>query len=318
MRKMACVLLALLLCAPAASGCAEEEGGMEAIINFRKAPFGYEEMTAAVKRLNAETGVILRALTYRFYDAGSNVALELGRAEKTTGSMKAARDTFTVETEEKSGYRYLLYRPKHAEEGGEGWPLVIFLHGIGERGDDPYAIANEGLPKYLRAVDDFPMLVVAPQCARDSHWVEDREEAESMHEINRLQIFVNEIMAQYPVDARRVYLTGLSMGGRGTWKLACQMPGVFAAIAPICGRADAYDIAALQHVGIWMFHGLNDSTVPFDYAVHTAKRLLAAEHADWRFTVYPQAKHDAWTQAYQTPELYQFLLRHSLPEAETK
>jgi predicted peptidase len=190
---------------------------------------------------------------------------------------------------------YLLYLPKgYAEK--PSWPLVLFLHGAGERGNDLELVKKHGPPKLIAEGKEFPFIVVSPQCGRDRWW-----------EPFDLKVLLDEIVEKYKVDQDRVYLTGLSMGGFGTWALAEYQPKRFAALVPICGGGDTMVARRIAHIPAWVFHGAKDTTVPPDRSVKMVEALKKAG-ADVKFTLYPEANHDSWTESYANPELYRWLL----------
>ncbi|HTE83166.1 MAG TPA: prolyl oligopeptidase family serine peptidase [Dehalococcoidia bacterium] len=193
--------------------------------------------------------------------------------------------------------RYLFYEPEDAvsAEGGR-LPLLLSLHGAGERGDDPDLLLLHGIPKRLSEREDLPFVVVAPQCPADERWAADS-----------LARFLDEVERGSPIDPDRIYVTGLSMGGSGTWSLALAQPHRFAAIAPICGRGDPTQVSVLRHLPVWVFHGARDPLVPLTRSEEMVDALRQCG-GDVRFTVYPDADHDSWTQAYATSELYRWLL----------
>ncbi|NLF01455.1 MAG: prolyl oligopeptidase family serine peptidase [Anaerolineales bacterium] len=196
---------------------------------------------------------------------------------------------------------YLLYLPSGYGGGAQQtWPLILFLHGMGERGDDLEAVKTHGIPKELDRMADFPFIVVSPQCPEDTYWPQ---------ETAALTMMLDDVMARYPVDRSRVYLTGLSMGGFGTWALAAIHPERFAAIAPICGGGDPQWASALKDIPVWAFHGAQDDVVPL---IRSEEMVRALEQAgsQVRFTIYPELGHDAWTVTYQNPELYAWFLSH--------
>jgi predicted peptidase len=205
---------------------------------------------------------------------------------------------------------YLLYLPKgYGEDAKKQWPLILFLHGVGERGTDPWLVAKHGVPKIDTTLPDFPFLVVSPQCAPDDKWSDEL-----------LLALLNEVEAKYSVDRHRVYLTGLSMGGFGTWSLGLHHPERFAAIAPLCGGGDlitpfvsAMDQKeALASLPIWAFHGAKDPVVPLAESqrmVDALKNRFGVR--DVKLTVYPDAQHDCWTQTYANPDLYAWFLLHA-------
>lgn len=198
---------------------------------------------------------------------------------------------------------YLLYLPEEYESSGETqWPLVLFLHGMGERGDDVMTIKKHGLPK-LADQRKFPFVIVSPQCPPHTYWTA---------EIDGLKALVEEIADRYRIDRKRIYVTGLSMGGFGTWELASSYPNLFAAIAPICGGGTAAKAAALKDVPVWAFHGAKDDVVPLSASEKMVQAVNAAG-GNAKLTVYPDLDHDSWTVTYDNPELYEWLLKRVRP-----
>lgn len=180
------------------------------------------------------------------------------------------------------------------------WPLILFLHGSGERGYDIEDLMNNGLPRNVDVQPNFSAIVIAPQCSPDEWW--------SPPELND---FLDRVEAKYRVDASRVYLTGLSMGGYGAWSLAVDSPGRFAAVVPICGGGDPEDVERIKNVPIWVFHGGKDPTVPIQRSQEMVDALKKIG-GNVKFTVFPEAGHDSWTEAYAMPELYDWLLKQRL------
>ena len=191
--------------------------------------------------------------------------------------------------------KYLLYLPKDYRQK-PSWPLVLFLHGIGERGNDLQLVKKQGLPKLLAAGMEFPFIVVSPQCPND-HWWEPLE----------LKTLLDEVVEKYKVDRDRLYVSGLSMGGFGTWALAAYQPDRFAALAPICGGGEPLWAARFARVPTWVFHGAKDPAVPLERSRQMVEALKRAG-GNVKFTVYPEAQHDCWTETYANPQLYQWLL----------
>ncbi len=190
---------------------------------------------------------------------------------------------------------YLLYLPNDYDQV-ESAPLLLFLHGAGERGSDLERVKLHGPPKLIAAGKEFPFIVVSPQCPGDRWWKPDD-----------LSALLDELVEKYKVDKDRIYVTGLSMGGFGTWGLAASAPNRFAAIVPICGGGDPSTARRLARIPIWVFHGAKDPVVPLS----ASERMVdAVEEAggNVKFTVYPEAGHDSWTEAYNDPELYKWLL----------
>jgi predicted peptidase len=201
---------------------------------------------------------------------------------------------------------YWLHLPaSYTAESGTRWPLILFLHGMGERGDDLKLVKLHGIARVIENQPDFPFITVSPQCPDTVLWAPD--------ELDHLNALLDEVSARYAVDTNRVYLTGLSMGGFGTWHLAARFPERFAAIAPICGGGPVERAQRLRHVPIWAFHGALDDIVPLraSEAMVTAVR---AAGGNAQFTVYPEANHDSWTAAYDNPALYTWFLEHTTAE----
>jgi predicted peptidase len=144
---------------------------------------------------------------------------------------------------------YLLYLPKDYEKQAS-WPLVMFLHGAGERGDDLELVKVHGPPKLIKQGKEFPFIVISPQCPKDKWW-----------EPVELTALLDDVIKKHKVDQDRIYITGLSMGGFGTWRLAAFIPKRIAAIAPICGGGDAISVRAIKHIPTWAFHGAKDEVV---------------------------------------------------------
>ena len=183
---------------------------------------------------------------------------------------------------------------------------MLFLHGAGERGSDINAVKRHGIPKLAEEGRHLPFIAVSPQCPEHSTW---------SLEAHDVMVLLDEVIRSHAVDTNRVYLTGLSLGGYGTWHLATLHPHRFAAIAPICGGGVGLygfpeRVCALKDVPVWAFHGAKDPVVPLE---ESAKMVRALKECggDVRFTVYPEAEHDSWTETYENPELYEWLLSHS-------
>ncbi len=199
---------------------------------------------------------------------------------------------------------YLLYLPVDYGKDDKKWPLILFLHGKGERGNNIEVIKKQGPPKMIAQGKSFDFIVVSPQCPNDLWWPEQTDV---------LITLLDEIEAKYRVDTDRVYLTGLSMGGFGTWTLAIEYPNRFAAIAPICGGSEQYLGYRLKKVPVWAFHGAKDNVVPL---IRSQEMVNAVKKTggDAKLTVYPEAEHDSWTETYNNPELYQWFLSHKISD----
>ena len=137
-----------------------------------------------------------------------------------------------------------------------------------------------------------------PQCPITSGW-----------RPAQLKILIDEITSAHNVDISRLYCTGISMGGYGTWRLACSFPDLFAAILPICGGGDSSKVDKIKHLPIWNFHGEDDDIVPLTESEVMVNALIKIG-SNVKHTVYPSVKHDSWTITYDNPEIYKWLLQH--------
>jgi len=190
---------------------------------------------------------------------------------------------------------YLLYLPKDYDTK-ESWPLVLFLHGSGERGDDLELVKKHGPPKLIGEGKGFPFIVVSPQCPKSQSW-----------EPLELTALLDEVTRTQKVDQDRIYVTGLSMGGFATWELAALTPNRFAAIAPICGGGEPYWTRRFKHLPTWAFHGARDTGVPVERTQEMVD-ALTKNGGTPKLTIYPEAEHDSWTETYNNAEFYEWLL----------
>jgi len=210
---------------------------------------------------------------------------------------RQAPQTFEKQIVKNIRLNYLLYLPEdYGKEAGKKWPLLLFLHGAGERGSDIEKVKVHGPPKLIAAGKSMPFIVASPQCPEGSWWTPEP-----------LKALLDDLMARYAVDPDRVYCTGLSMGGFGTWSLATEYPALFAAIAPICGGGQPFMTRRITHVAVWVFHGAKDPVVPVRLSQEMVDALKAAG-GNVKLTIYPEANHDSWTETYNNPEFYAWLL----------
>jgi predicted peptidase len=194
-------------------------------------------------------------------------------------------------------YDYLLFLPQRYETQAQ-WPTILFLHGAGERGSNLEYVKRQGVPKIVEEQPDFPFIAVSPQCPRGQYW-----------SVASLGYLLDEAIASYRVNPDRLYLTGISMGGYGTWRLAAAQPQRFAAIAPICGGGNPGEACNLKNLPVWAFHGARDTVVPLSESEEMVEAVRACG-GNVKFTVYPEAGHDSWTQTYNHPELFDWFLKH--------
>lgn len=211
-------------------------------------------------------------------------------------------DVFARTVTKEIRMNYLLYLPKDYGQTDKAWPLILFLHGAGERGDNIELIKKHGLAKLAEEGREFEFIIVSPQCPQEDWWPSLTED---------LMLLVEDISQKYRVDSKRMYITGLSMGGYGTWSMIIKYPEMFAAASPICGGGDTVLARfRLDKMPIWVFHGAKDSVVPLQKSEEMVEALKKAGNPEVKFTVYPEAAHDSWTQTYNNPELYQWFLKH--------
>jgi predicted peptidase len=225
-------------------------------------------------------------------------------ADETPAAGQQHPQTLEKEITVKVKLHYLLYLPKGYDKNDKAWPLMLFLHGAGESGEDLNKVKTHGPPKLVEQKGkNFPFILVSPQ-SPEFGW-----------NVDALNALLDEVEARYRVDKDRVYLTGLSMGGFGTWALAAAHPERFAAIAPICGGGKPRDAKRLKDLPIWVFHGAKDNVVSPKRSEEMVKALKDVG-ADVKYTLYPDAGHDSWTATYNNPELYKWLLEHKRSRAQ--
>lgn len=199
--------------------------------------------------------------------------------------------------------KYVLFVPTDYD-GKRKFPLILFLHGAGERGDDGLKQVGVGLPTAVMASPSkWPFLILIPQCPDGKRWDESQESS--------LLGMLAETKKKYKVDGERVYLTGLSLGGYGTWFLGARHPEMFAALAPICAGGDPATLTTLKSMPVWAFHGEADPTVPIERGKAMADAAKAAD-ADVKWTTYPGVGHNSWDKAYREETLGDWLLTHTI------
>jgi predicted peptidase len=195
--------------------------------------------------------------------------------------------------------KYLLYLPEDfGKEPGKKWPVILFLHGAGERGDNLELVKKHGPPKRISEGRKFPFIVVSPQCPANDWWSTEK-----------LFHLLDEIESKYEVDRGRVYVTGLSMGGFASWNMGMEQPERIAAIAPICGGGEPVLAWRYRSLPIWAFHGAKDTVVPLRRSEEMVEAVQKAG-GDVKLTVYAEAEHDSWTETYDNPDLYDWFLSH--------
>jgi predicted peptidase len=204
--------------------------------------------------------------------------------------------------------RYLLFLPStYSQADGRQWPLILYLHGSTERGNDVDMVRRNGLPAYLPQQPGFPFVVVSPQLfAGKDHW-----------DPNELKEFLASVVARLHVDRDRIYMTGWSLGATGTWETAKRFPRLFAAIAPVAGDADTRQASLLRGIPIWVFHGAEDANVPVSQSINMVEALRDCG-AEVRFTLYKDYRHDSWIPTYSNPALFQWFLQQRASHAGSR
>ena len=211
---------------------------------------------------------------------------------------------------------YSLFLPKdYKSSESKSWPLILFLHGSGERGANLWLTTTHGPTKFIEKNPDFPFILITPQCPEGRKWSDDI-----------VLGILDQVIDKYNVDTNRVYLTGLSMGGYGTWSLATTYPERFAAVAPICGgegniglvlsMMDKTKAPALKKLPVWAFHGGKDNVVAIEESERMVKLFKKIGNTNINLTVYPEATHNSWTETYNNPALYRWFLKQELQPAK--
>ena len=219
-------------------------------------------------------------------------------------------EKFTWKIAHAAEMSYLIYLPPGYDvKSTQRWPLMLFLHGAGERGTQVQRVAIHGPLSLVKQGTNFPFIIVAPLCPAGQLW-----------ENEPLLQLLDRLTEKHAVDTNRVYLTGLSMGGYGTWKLGLQHAERFAALAPICGGGSMIDVLLgtrhkkgepLKSLPVWAFHGAKDDVVPVDESERMVKRMQKLGATNVTLTIYPEARHDSWKEAYADPKFYEWLLKQS-------
>ena len=202
-------------------------------------------------------------------------------------------------------YKRIVTLPhEYAKKSDEKWPMIVFLHGSGERGDDLDMLKNKGPLGYIHKDKGhpFPFILVTPLCPNGEWWNPDK-----------VALLIDKIEAKYRVDPKRIYVTGLSMGGYGSFEFAATYPQRVAAIASLSGGENPAIAERLKTVPTWIFHGSDDPVVRTQYSVDIADKMKAVGATEVKLTIYPGVGHEKWDMTYDNPELYAWFLQHSLP-----
>jgi predicted peptidase len=204
-----------------------------------------------------------------------------------------------------SRLNYLLHIPEgYGTEIGKKWPLIVFLHGLKQRGNKISVIAHVGLPKMITALRDFPFFVISPQCPLRTFWDRPKTAVKVKETIDR-------VVGDYDIDTGRLYLTGYSMGGYGTWYIAALYPDLFAAIIPICGGGNVETAKKIAHIPTWVFHGKKDSVVSIKKSYKMVDALEIAGSKSLKYTFYPRHGHNCCDATYSNTQVYKWMLMNS-------
>lgn len=196
-------------------------------------------------------------------------------------------------------FRYFEYLPPdYGKDPGRRWPLVLFLHGAGERGTDLNKVLKYGPPRLVSEGRRYDFILIAPQCPPVYGW-----------RIDDLEVLLEAVTASRAVDPDRLYLTGVSMGGIATWEWLIRRPQWFAAAAPVCGAGDEKLARRTRPTPVWAFHGALDGIIPLEASQEMVAAFKEAG-GEARLTVYPDVAHESWERAYDDPTLYEWLLAH--------
>ena len=217
------------------------------------------------------------------------------------GEVTAQMSAHRVIVERDQPMNYLLYRP---EKTGEPLPLVVFLHGGGESGDNIELVKTHGPPKLIEAGKEFPFYLFAPQNPYKRGLWDDR----------MVNYMVDELIDSLNIDTKRIYLTGLSRGGNGIWRMAINNPGKYAAMISICAAAiPMFYLNRVANLPVWFFHGEQDTVIPVQQTI-TAYGKMKIVNEKTRITLYPDAGHDSWTKTFENPSIYDWLLSQHLDD----
>jgi predicted peptidase len=235
----------------------------------------------------------------------------------TPGARAAGLEDLLEARTFKDGERSLPYRLLKPEkvEKGKKYPLVVFLHGAGERGDDNKAQLRHGVKEFASEANrkKYPCFLIAPQCPKDGFWSNAKfrpapvKMGKGPSASGKLVLgLIESLRKELPIDDSRIYITGLSMGGFGTFDLMCRHPDLFAAGAPICGGGDPEACEKIAKVPLWAFHGDKDTAVPHSLTVAAIEAMKKAGGSP-KYTEYPGVGHDSWTRTYADPKVMEWL-----------
>lgn len=206
----------------------------------------------------------------------------------------------TSKPSKKPVYNYLVYVPEsYGSDKNKNWPLIIYLHGKSAGGNNLNKVKSYGLPFFIDRGLKLDAIVICPQCPSGKNWTTD----------NWFTPLYNELLEKYTIDTTRIYLTGMSMGGFGTWDLGIKYPNRFAILMPLCGGGKPHEVCAIKNVPTWVFHGSEDTRVPIRRSDEMVKALRNCG-GNPKYTVLKGKGHDIHRQ-YADPELYQWMMQYT-------
>lgn len=213
-------------------------------------------------------------------------------------AMPHQEDRIETEGEKGKSLDYLIAVPDAHDKEGDAVPVLLFLHGAGERGNDLSKLKKHGPPKMVENGHDFGAIVVSPQCPKGTWWTAHTDV---------LVALLDKIEREYNVDKKRIYLTGLSMGGYGTFALAAKQPERFAAAVPICGGGKDEQAKRLTKLPMWVFHGDADRVIPVKESTRMVELMNKADGKNAKLTIYKGVGHNSWDKAYGDDAMWKWL-----------
>ncbi|MEO0476344.1 MAG: prolyl oligopeptidase family serine peptidase [Planctomycetota bacterium] len=210
-----------------------------------------------------------------------------------------------IEIKETKSLDYLIALPKDYDKDGDAVPLLLFLHGAGERGKDLNKVKVHGPPKMVEKGHDFGAIVVSPQCPKDTWWTDHTDV---------LLALIDKAEKEHNVDKTRIYVTGLSMGGYGTFALTAAAPERFAAAVPICGGGTRTQAKKISKLPMWVFHGDADKVIPVEESTRMVEAMNQLNGEQAKLTIYKGVGHNSWDRAYGDKTMWKWLFEQKRGE----
>ena len=208
----------------------------------------------------------------------------------------------SLKVSEEVAIPYLQYLPENFDaKKDEKYPLILFLHGRGES-KGPLSIVKKWGPPKIAEEKGLPYIVISPQCPKSSWWSNNDQQ-------ELLTKLLTHVRKELPIDNKRIYLTGLSIGGFGSWEMAARHPKTFAAVIPICGGGSPENAKKLTEIPIWNWHGTEDQAVPISKSNEMVEAIKKAGGTKITYSVLEGVGHDSWIQAYGDPKLWEWMAK---------